>query len=104
MLVAVMKKLSETVPMAAFDHKGRCVFANTPLASMLGFKLSVLRTKEISQLLPQPYGRLHMKWITVRMPGKGQAGRCLVGPYCYMAEVQQWYNAGVCCSRAVTTH
>ncbi|WIA28374.1 hypothetical protein OEZ86_010920 [Tetradesmus obliquus] len=63
-LVAVMKKLSETVPMAAFDHKGRCVFANTPLASMLGFKLSVLRTKEISQLLPQPYGRLHMKWIT----------------------------------------
>jgi PAS domain S-box-containing protein len=65
-LVAVMRKLADTVPMAAFDHKGRCVYANTPLASMLGYKLSVLRAKEISQLLPQPYGRLHMKWITVR--------------------------------------
>jgi hypothetical protein len=52
--------------MAAFDHKGRCLYASTPLASMLGYKLSVLGTKEISQLLPQPYGRLHMKWITVR--------------------------------------
>jgi PAS domain S-box-containing protein len=52
--------------MAAFDHKGRCVYANTPLANMLGYKLTALRSKEISQLLPQPYGRLHMKWITVR--------------------------------------
>eukprot|EP00882_Tetradesmus_deserticola_P006573 GHRQ01006917.1.p1 GENE.GHRQ01006917.1~~GHRQ01006917.1.p1 ORF type:complete len:1485 (+),score=562.58 GHRQ01006917.1:723-5177(+) len=62
-LVAVMTKLAETVPMAAFDQKGRCMYANTPLASMLGYQLSVLRTKEISQLLPQPYGALHMKWI-----------------------------------------
>jgi hypothetical protein len=77
-LVAVMRKLTDTTPMAAFDHKGRCVFANTPLASMLGYKLSVLRTKEISQLLPQPYGRLHMKWITVRgdtrLPAAGKKG------------------------------
>lgn len=51
--------------MAAFDHKGRCLYANTPLASMLGYKLSVLRTKDISQLLPQPYGALHLKWIKV---------------------------------------
>lgn len=65
-LVANMRRLADTSAMAAFDAKGRCLYANTPLASMLGFKLKDMRTKDISQLLPQPYGALHMKWIKVQ--------------------------------------
>lgn len=51
--------------MGAFDHKGRCLYANTPLAAMLGYTIKVLRSKDIAQLLPQPYGVLHLKWLKV---------------------------------------
>jgi PAS domain S-box-containing protein len=61
-----MTRLAETPPMGAFDHKGRCLYANTPLAAMLGYTIKVLRTKDVAQLLPQPYGVLHMKWLKVR--------------------------------------
>jgi PAS domain S-box-containing protein len=61
-----MRRLEDTPPMGAFDHKGRCVYANTPLAAMLGYTPKVLRGKDISQLLPQPYGVLHLKWLKVR--------------------------------------
>ena len=64
-LVAQMHRRAETPAMAAFDPKGRCLYANTLLASMLGHKVKDLRSKDISQLLPQPYGALHMKWFRV---------------------------------------
>lgn len=51
--------------MAAFDHKGHCVYANTPLASMLGYTLKVLRTKDITQLMAQPFGVMHLKYLKV---------------------------------------
>ena len=65
-LVVCMKQLAETPPMGAFDHKGHCVYANTPLAAMLGYTLKVLKTKDISQLMPQPYGVMHLKYVKVR--------------------------------------
>lgn len=68
-LVMCMKQLGETLPMGAFDHKGHCIYANTPLASMLGYKLKVLKSKDISQLLPQPYGVMHLKYVKVRVTG-----------------------------------
>jgi len=68
-LVMCMKQLGDTLPMGAFDHKGHCIYANTPLASMLGYKLKVLKSKDISQLLPQPYGVMHLKYVKVRVTG-----------------------------------
>lgn len=63
-----MTRLADNTAMASFDSKGRCLYANTPLATLLGYKLPVLRSKDISQLLPPPYGALHMKWLKVRAP------------------------------------
>lgn len=64
-----MKQLAETEPMGAFEAKGRCIYANSPLASMLGYKLKMLKTKDITQLLPQPYGVMHLKYVKVSAQG-----------------------------------
>lgn len=69
-LVMSMKQLAETPPMGAFDAKGRCIYTNSPLASMLGYKLKVLKTKDITQLLPQPYGVMHLKYVKVSGRGR----------------------------------
>lgn len=75
LLVVKMHRLAETAAMAAFDAKGRVIYANTPLASMLGYQLRALRDKDISQLLPPPYGTLHLRWIKVAS-GAAAQGAC----------------------------
>jgi PAS domain S-box-containing protein len=61
-----MKPLQETHPMGAFDQKGQLVYANTPLASVLGYKLNQLKHKNIVHLMPQPYGVLHLNCLKVK--------------------------------------
>lgn len=73
-LVVCMKQLAETQPMGAFDHKGHCIYANSPLAAMLGYNLKVLKTKDITQLLPQPYGVMHLKHLKV---GEGRGDQVM---------------------------
>lgn len=53
--------------MGAFDHKGQLVYVNSPLASLLGYKLNLMKNKDIMQLMPQPYGVLHLSYLKVRM-------------------------------------
>lgn len=64
-LVVVMKRLEETRLMLAADHKGRLVYANTCVASMLGYKLAALKARDFSSLLPPPYSVMHTKFIKV---------------------------------------
>lgn len=75
-----MKQLAETELMGAFDQKGQCIYANSPMASLLGYKLSMLRSKDITQLLPQPHGMLHLSYFRVRvwlaLPAAGRPSQC----------------------------
>lgn len=93
-LVMSMKQLAETEPMGAFDAKGRCIYANSPLASMLGYKLKMLKTKDITQLLPQPYGVMHLKYVKVRASwpcdGISGASQRAALPAVVHAAPQQW--------------
>lgn len=66
LLIAWLKRLEEPRMMAAVDHKGRLAYANSQLATMLGYKLPALRAKEFCALLPSPYNILHAKWLKVR--------------------------------------
>lgn len=66
-LIASFQRLQPTTAMMVFDRKGRAVHANTQLASMLGYKLPVLLQKDITTLLPPPYGALHVNWIKARL-------------------------------------
>lgn len=52
--------------MLVVDGKGRIVYANTPLATLLGYKLPLLRSKDLAALMPPPYDVLHGKWLKVR--------------------------------------
>jgi len=65
LLVGWMRRLEEPRVMLAVDHKGRLVYANTGLATMLGFKLASLMTRDFCSLLPSPYNVLHSKWLKV---------------------------------------
>jgi hypothetical protein len=38
-----MRRLTPAVMMMAINHKGRIIYANTQLATMLGFKLKALK-------------------------------------------------------------
>jgi PAS domain-containing protein len=73
-LLAIAQRLEETRMMLAVDHKGRLVYANTGLASLLGYKLAALKGRELTTLLPPPYSILHAKLIKAR---GGGGGRCL---------------------------
>jgi hypothetical protein len=70
LLVACMRRAEETRLMMAVDHKGRLAYANTGLATLLGFKLPALRAREFTTLLPPPYNVLHTKWLKV-LGGRG---------------------------------
>jgi hypothetical protein len=43
LLVATMRRLTPPVMMMAVNHKGRVIYANTQLATLLGYKLKQLR-------------------------------------------------------------
>ena len=77
LLVACMHRLDDMRMMAAVDHKGRLLYANSSLASLLGYKLNVLRAKELAALLPPPYNVLHSKWLKVCEGAQEQCARCL---------------------------
>lgn len=73
MLVAVVKPREEARMMLAVDYKGRITFANTQLAALLGYKLPLLKTKELAALLAPPYDVLHSKWLKVGRRGRAGA-------------------------------
>ena len=64
-LVLSMVRSAEVPLMAAVDHRGRLVYVNTQLANALGHKLKALKNKDITIIMPQPHGALHMKYIRV---------------------------------------
>jgi hypothetical protein len=51
--------------MAAVNHRGKLVYVNTQLANALGHKLKFLRHKDITTIMPQPHGALHLKYLRV---------------------------------------
>ena len=66
LLVALIQRLEEGRLMMAIDHKGRLAYANTALASLLGYKLPALRAKDIFSLMPPPFNMMHIKWLKAR--------------------------------------
>jgi PAS domain S-box-containing protein len=60
-----MRQLEETAPMGAFDQKGQLVYVNSPLAALLGYQLHMMKHKDITQLMPQPYGVFHLSYLKV---------------------------------------
>ena len=64
-ILGIAHRLEETRMMLAADHKGNLVYANTPLANMLGFKLDELKVRDLASLLPPPYSLLHAQLIKV---------------------------------------
>ena len=60
-----MKRLKDNEAMAVFDKKGKILYGNSPLASLLGYKVSALAGICISTIMEQPYGQLHELWLKV---------------------------------------
>ncbi|GAX73194.1 hypothetical protein CEUSTIGMA_g647.t1 [Chlamydomonas eustigma] len=63
LLVITMKRLAEIVPLAVFNHKGVITYGNSELAQMIGYDVTALSGMNISQLMEQPYGYLHQRWL-----------------------------------------
>lgn len=65
LLLLSMTRMGETAsqPMVVFDHHGMVLFANGALCTLIGTKPKDLRGRNISSLLPQPFGYLHHRWI-----------------------------------------
>lgn len=64
-LIVTMRRLAEATMMMVLDHKGHILYANSGLAKMLGHQLKILKTKDITAIMPQPYGLMHVKWLKV---------------------------------------
>lgn len=64
-LVLNMRQLEETAPMGAFDQEGQLVYVNSPFAALLGYQLHMMKHKDITQLMPQPYGVFHLSYLKV---------------------------------------
>jgi hypothetical protein len=73
LLVAYMRRAEETRLMMTVNHKGRVAYANTGIATLLGFKLPALKARDFCTLLPPPYNVLHSKWLKVG-PGRKVEG------------------------------
>jgi len=79
LLVVKIRGLNDSSAMAVFDSKGKVLYGNTPLASMLGYSQRELQGQRISSLLPPPYGSMHTVWVQVSGPLNliGGSGRIL---------------------------
>lgn len=82
-LVAAMRRATEPAAVAAVDQKGRLVFANAPLAAMLGYRLQDLAARDFGSLLPPPQNALHAQWLkdssVAEMGGRPPPGSCRGG-------------------------
>jgi PAS domain S-box-containing protein len=65
-LVFNMKRIAKNDLRMALDGRGKVVYSNSAMATMLGYTPSQIKAQDITTLLPRPFGQLHLKWMRVR--------------------------------------
>jgi hypothetical protein len=65
-LVLVLRCLSDSLALMVTDAKGRITFANSQLATLLGYNARTLTDgMNMSSLLPPPYAQIHGSFMKV---------------------------------------
>ncbi len=67
--MVTLQRTAEMPSMMVFDRHNHCAFANTGMASLLGYKVTAMKGMDIAKFMAQPFGYLHHRWIKVR--GRG---------------------------------
>ena len=59
LLVATMRRTSPAECLAVFNHKGKLIYSNSTMATLLGYKTAKMKGMDISELMEPPFGCLH---------------------------------------------